>query len=262
MNNSDLPWDAGLYQDSSSIQYNLGLMAIERLHPGKAEQILDIGCGTGLLAIELSRKLPEGHVTGVESSPYMFEKALANIKNAGADNIRLMHMDALSISFDEEFDAVFSNSAIHWIQDLETLYGLIFRSLKHNGRIMIQTGIREINPLIHTFITVLRSEKYRQRLSGAKLPWRFLTEDETRSILAGAGFSDIDLFLYPGRQPFKSERELSGYLASAAMVPLLPSIPDNEKEEFIDYFVKTYIEKNDNRIEAVSTRIFISARKK
>jgi trans-aconitate 2-methyltransferase len=262
MNNSNLPWDPDLYQEFSSIQFNLGLMAIDRLKPAGAEKVLDIGCGTGLLAIDLARRLPEGSVTGVETSPGMAEMALANIKNSGAQNVTIMNIDALHIDFTDEFDAVFSNSAIHWIQDLETMYRLIHRALKPNGRVMIQTGIREMNPLIRTFVSVLSDERYRGYFSGIRLPWRFLTEDETRSILAGAGFSEIDLVLYPGRQEFENEKGLAGYLISAAMVPLMPHVPEKEKDEFTDYFVKTYIANNDNRLEVRSTRIFISALKK
>jgi precorrin-6B methylase 2 len=262
MNNTSLPWNPDLYQESSSIQYNLGLMAIEKLKPIDNEHILDIGCGTGLLAIELSRKIPNGSVTGIETSPYMFEMALANIRNSGAENVNILNMDALGISFNEEYDAVFSNSAIHWIKELETIYRLIYKSLKYNGRIMIQTGIREMNPLIQTFITVLGDERYRPYLAEIKLPWRFLTADETRAILHIAGFSDIDLFLHPDRQIFKSVKELSGYLESAAMVPLLPHIPGEEKQDFINFFVGTFIEKNNGKLEASSTRAFISAYKK
>jgi trans-aconitate 2-methyltransferase len=262
MNNTSLPWNPDLYQESSSIQYNLGLMAIERLNPIDNEHILDIGCGTGLLAIELSRKIPNGRVTGIETSPYMFETAFANIRSSGAENVNILKMDALGISFNEEYDAVFSNSAIHWIQELETMYRLIYQSLKCNGRIMIQTGIREMNPLIQAFITVLGNERYRPYFSEVRLPWRFLTVDETEAILQGSGFSDIDIFLYPDRQIFKTAKELSGYLESAAMVPLLPHVPEDEKQEFINFFVGTYIEKNNNRLEASSTRVFISAYKK
>lgn len=262
MNNTSLPWNPGLYQESSSIQYNLGLMAIERLDPIDTEHILDIGCGTGLLAIELSRKIPNGRVTGIETSPSMYEMALANIRSSGVTNVDILNMDALGISYNEEYDAVFSNSAIHWIQELETMYRIIFTSLKHTGRIMIQTGIREMNPLIRTFITVLGDERYRPYLAEIKLPWRFLTADETRVILHKTGFSDIDIFLYPDRRIFKSVDELTGYLESAAMVPLMPHIPKEEKQEFINFFVETYIEINNSRLESSSTRVFISAYKK
>jgi trans-aconitate 2-methyltransferase len=138
MDGNILQWNAELYQDSSSLQFQLGLLAIERLNPRDREQILDIGCGNGLLTIELAKRIPSGRVTGVEVSSEMITKAADNISRHGVSNVRFLNMNALDISFESEFDAVFSNSAIHWIHDQETIYGLIFKSLAGSGRIMIQ----------------------------------------------------------------------------------------------------------------------------
>jgi trans-aconitate 2-methyltransferase len=261
MNSESLKWDAGLYQDSSSLQFQLGLMAINKLNPRDPEQILDIGCGNGLLAIELAKKIPRGHITGIEASAEMFVKAVHNTASRQIGNIRFLNMNALDIRFENEFDAVFSNSAIHWIPDLEIMYGLIFDALKPGGRIMIQTGLKEINKLIETIIVILQVDRYRPYLAGHKLPWRFLSRDENIKILGEAGFTDIEVESYQGVHHFKTIHELSGYLESAPMVPFLSHLPDNEKYGFKELFVQTYLKKNNNALVSASTRAFISARK-
>jgi trans-aconitate methyltransferase len=74
MEPTSLQWNASLYQDSSLLQFQLGLKTIDRLNPRDPEHILDIGCGNGLLSIELAKRIPMGHVTGIEASAEMFVK--------------------------------------------------------------------------------------------------------------------------------------------------------------------------------------------
>jgi trans-aconitate methyltransferase len=261
MEKTSLHWDADLYQGSSSLQFELGLMAIEKLNPSGPEQILDIGCGNGLLTIELAKRIPAGHVTGIEASAEMFVKAVHNSAAMGIQNIRFLNEDALNITFDREFNAVFSNSVIHWIHDQEKAYALIFNALKPGGRIMIQTGLKEVNKLVETVIVMLQADRFRPYLAGMKLPWRFLTMEENRELLKNSGFTGVELETYQDVHRFTSIQDLSGYLESAPMVPFLSLIPEGEKDGFKEMFVRTYLGNNDNMLVSSSTRIFLSAKK-
>lgn len=261
MEPTSLQWNASLYQDSSLLQFQLGLKTIDILNPRDPEHILDIGCGNGLLSIELAKRIPMGHVTGIEASAEMFVKAVHNSAAMGIPNIRFLNMNALDINFEHEFDAAFSNSAIHWIHDLETMFALICKSLKPGGRIMIQTGLKEINKLVESVIVILQADRYRPYLAGMSLPWRFLTIDETMELLKNSGFSGIEVETYQDVYRFKSIEELSGYLESAPMVPFLSLIPESEKDGFKDMFVQTYLGKNNNTLVSASTRMLMTARK-
>jgi len=261
MDDSTLKWNAELYQHSSALQFRLGLMTIERLGPRDGERILDVGCGNGRVTIELAKRIPGGRVTGVEVSAEMAAKARENIASSGITNAEIVNINALDINFDSEFDTVFSNSAIHWIPDLKTMYRLIHRALRPGGRIMIQTGLREKNSLSMTVLSLLVMAPYVSRFSDLKLPWRFLTEEENRELLERTGFSEIDLESFTHSFEFESIEELAGYLESAPMVPFLPLLPEGERERFKEEFVRTYLDKNSGRMEVSSRRVLLSARK-
>ena len=111
MADKELKWDAKLYQENSEFQYELALMAIERLKPEKTDRILDIGCGNAVVTIELAKHVPEGEIVAIEISSDMYKQALDNIRERKITNINIIQCDAFNIKYDNEFDAVFSNSA-------------------------------------------------------------------------------------------------------------------------------------------------------
>jgi trans-aconitate 2-methyltransferase len=261
MENSTLKWNAELYQETSTPQFKLGLMAIERLNPSEGEHILDIGCGNGLITIEIASRIPGGSVTGIEASPEMLAKAMDNLERSKKSNVTLLHMNAMDVGFYAEFDAVFSNSAIHWIPDLNGMYRLILQSLKPGGRILVQTSIKEMNWLVETIITILQMDRYRKIFTGITLPWRFLSVEDNSSILHDAGYEDINIESYPDMFRFKTVNELAGYLESAPMVPFLSVLHENDRQEFAGTFLKTYLEKTGGELVLTNKRAFISARK-
>jgi len=257
----NLQWDPKLYQKHSDLQFKLGLMAIKRLNPSSSERILEIGSGNGLLTIEIARLIPKGEIVGIEISKEMMEQAKENSLRSGLNNIRYVNLDATNIQFKNEFDAVFSNSAIHWIKDLELMYKLLYNSLKINGRIIIQTGLKQRNTMTDAIIRILSLKQFRSFFKEFKIPWRFLTEKENKKIIEAAKFSNVTIEFYPMLYWFNSKNDLLGYLKSAAMVPFLSLLPNHLKSEFEKIFFKIYLEVNNQKLNFSNTRLFISAKK-
>jgi trans-aconitate 2-methyltransferase len=257
----NLQWDPKLYQKHSDLQFKLGLMAIKRLNPSNSEKILEIGSGNGLLTIEIAKIIPKGEIVVIEISKEMMEQARENSLESGLNNIKFINLDAINIRFINEFDAVFSNSAIHWIPNLELMYKLLYNSLKANGRILIQTGLRQRNVMIDVIIKILSLKQFRPYFKEFKMPWRFLTEKENKKIIEAAKFSNISIEVYPMLYEFNSKNDLLGYLKSAAMVPFLSLLPNRLKDEFEKVFFEIYLEENNQELNFRNTRLFISAKK-
>lgn len=259
MTGNSFKWDPERYQECSSQQFNLGIMAIDRLAPIGRERILEIGSGNGLVTIELARTVPNGSVVGIEISEEMYRKAIINIDVHAISNIQLRNMNALEIDFTEEFDAVFSNSAIHWIEDQRRIYEIIFKSLHPGGRIMIQTGMKERNRLVDTVIALYQSGRYQAHLSKVRLPWKYLTPEEIEEVLSDVGFRKISVESVPFTHKFDDEKQLAGYFESAALVPFLSAFPEDQKDGFKEFFLKSFLKLNNGGTDLSMTRLFISA---
>jgi trans-aconitate methyltransferase len=263
MSEKELQWDAELYQGSSAPQYKLGLMTIERLKPKEQEKILEIGPGNAMLTIEIARRIPNGTITAIEISRDMVERAKSNIQKFGIENIKLINIDSIDINYENKFDAVFSNSAIHWVKNLELMYKLLYKSLKPNGRITIQTGLKvegEYGQFFKIFLKLVRVKEFREYFKEITVPWRFITEQDNYTILKDSGFRNIDIEPYDYSYRFDNEQDLMNYNKAAGLVPFLSHVPEKLKTEVIERFKEIWFKVNkENPLEVRTTRAFIRA---
>ena len=98
-----------------------------------ARAVLDVGCGTGLLATRVGRELRGARVVGCDFSRGMLVRAASR-----AEGPALVQADALRLPFrDACFDAVASTEAFHWFPDQVTALREFRRVLAPGGRILV-----------------------------------------------------------------------------------------------------------------------------
>ena len=124
-------WDPERYARTARFVAEHGAPVLERLAPQPGERILDLGCGDGALTAEIERA--GASVVGVDASPEQIAAAQALGLEA-----RVMSGDALT--FEAEFDAVFTNAALHWIKDAPAVIAGVRRALKPGGRFIGEMG--------------------------------------------------------------------------------------------------------------------------
>jgi ubiquinone/menaquinone biosynthesis C-methylase UbiE len=110
---------------------------LAKITPG--ETVLDVGCGTGTLAIEAKRCVgPNGKVYGIDASPEMIARAQKKARKAGLE----IEFDAAAIETmpfsDATFDVVLSTVMLHHLPDEARHQGIreIRRVLKPGGRLL------------------------------------------------------------------------------------------------------------------------------
>lgn len=121
---------------------------------------MDLGCGVGQLTEIIRQKGAE--VTGIDLS----ETMIADAKTKFPDIIFLV-ADASNFAFQDPFDAIFSNAALHWVLEKEKAINCIYNALKPAGRFVAEFGGKGN---INSILTQLKTPDYKRlRILATKL---------------------------------------------------------------------------------------------
>ncbi|HET6943297.1 MAG TPA: methyltransferase domain-containing protein [Sphingomicrobium sp.] len=174
-------WDAADYARVGRFVSDLGEAALDLLDPRIGERILDVGCGDGALTHRIVERGAE--VVGVDNSAEL-------VAAARAIGIEVLEMDAADMMFDGEFDAAFSNAALHWMFDKERVAEATFRALKRDGRYAGEMGgDGNLAKLRETLDAELVARGYPPPLESSN--W-YPSVEEFAAIYEAAGFTEVD----------------------------------------------------------------------
>jgi trans-aconitate methyltransferase len=224
-------WNARDYAEHSQGQYRWGLNNVERLALRGTECVLDIGSGDGKLTAEIARRVPDGHVLGVDNAPSMVE--FARQTHADLTNLSFLLADAQALHLAAEFDVAFSNSTLHWIPDHPAVLRGLSRALKPGGRMFLSMSGRGTAAVVLSVIYGLAEhEPWRRWLADVHVPWYFYGPEEYRVWLPDAGFltQRVELVSRQMRQPGLAG--LESWLRTAWM-PYTDRVPPDDRASFV-----------------------------
>jgi ubiquinone/menaquinone biosynthesis C-methylase UbiE len=110
----------------------------------KKAAILDVGTGTGYVALEVAAALPTACVTGIDLSEAMLNLARENSHSRGLDHAVVWkngHADAMPFE-DDEFDAVISSGSLHHWENPVQVFNEIERVVRPGGRVIVRDSKR------------------------------------------------------------------------------------------------------------------------
>jgi arsenite methyltransferase len=103
------------------------------------ERVVDLGCGAGTDSLVAAQMVgPKGHVTAIDMTPQMLDKARAAAVELGAKNVDFLEgeIERLPLA-DESIDVVISNGVIDLVPDKDAVFAEIFRVLRPGGRMQV-----------------------------------------------------------------------------------------------------------------------------
>ena len=174
-------WNANLYDTKHSFVWQYGGDLVSLLAPRPGEHILDIGCGTGHLTAQIAES--GAHVVGVDQSMSMIAAA-----REAYPNLKFEVADARELPFQAEFDAVFSNAALHWIHEPELVIRNIWKALRPEGRFVAEFGGKGN---VHKVKCAL---------------------DQVLAELGGSGHQEINQWYFPSVSEYATHLEMNGFV--------------------------------------------------
>lgn len=250
-------WDAVDYQKTSAEQQRWGLELLDRIALSGNEHVLDIGCGDGKLTAEIARRVPSGSVLGVDKSKDMICFSREHYGINAFPNLAFRLLDARDLPFDQDFDVVFSNAALHWIDDHANILLRIRKSLLVGGRVIAQMGGKgNAAAILKILGTIMSSEKWAKYFNDFSIPYTFYDAQEYRPLLESAGFTVKRIEIIPKLMAHRGKEGLASWIRTT-WLPYTRRVPEDLQADFIREIVDTYMatqgfDKNDTiRVEMV-----------
>jgi trans-aconitate methyltransferase len=213
-------WNAAGYEKNARFVSDLGAPVLRLLAPRAGERILDVGCGDGAL----TKKIADAGstVVGLDSSPDL----CAASRRLG---LQVVELSAYDMAFSGEFDAVFSNAALHWMKDGDRVAARVARALRPGGRFVAEMGGHNC---VQTVKGALIDELEARGYDGeAANPWYFPTPEQYSAHLIAAGFEVRYIELIPRPTPLPGD--IMGWLATFSLC-FTAVLPESERQDYLE----------------------------
>jgi SAM-dependent methyltransferase len=150
-------------------------------------------------------------------------------------------MDGHALQFDREFDAVFSNAALHWMKQPALVVDGAWRALKPGGRFVGEFGG---HGNVATVVAALEAALRERGIDAATFnPWYFPTDEEYRALLAARGFAVNTSTLFPRPTPLPGDvvgwletfaQSFAAALASSARATFFDEVMESCRPKLCD----------------------------
>jgi SAM-dependent methyltransferase len=196
-------WQPDRYAANARFVADLGLPVVELLAPRPGERILDLGCGDGALTERLA---------ALGCTVIAVDAASEMVAAARRRGLEAYVADGQDLRFVAEFDAVFSNAALHWMRDADAVLRGVRRALRPGGRFVGEFGG---HGNVAAIAVALAAVLARRGIDAhAAFPWYFPSAEAYAAKLETHGFALDRIDLIPRPTPLPTD--MAGWLATFA----------------------------------------------
>jgi trans-aconitate methyltransferase len=256
-------WNPGDYAVNSASQYAWASELIARLNLRGHERILDVGCGDGKISAELARAIPHGNVLGIDASPDMIRFAQSTFPESQISNLRFEVLDARRIQLDREFDLVFSNAALHWVDDHQAFLRGAASCLRAGGRLVTSCGGKgNAQDVFLALRSEMRVQRWRDFFRNLERPYFFYSLADYQEWLPRFGFQSRKVHLADEQTAFANTEKFAGWIRTT-WLPYTQRVPESAREDFVAAVIARYLERHPldaaGRVRVRTVRLEIDA---
>ncbi len=226
-----MAWNPETYNKFKSERFAPFYDLLALANAKKGMSVIDLGCGTGELTRKLADHLPDSTVLGIDSSKEM-------LKDSAAFSNGQVHFECKSIEEQiqsgKQWDLVFSNAAIQWVDNHKTLLPQIISIIKPGGQLLIQVPAQQHNISNKLLNELADEELYKEVLKKQKKISTVLETDEYGKLLFENGSKSMTVYekIYP--LILGDANALFDWVSGTALIPYIEKLADQLKQNFIN----------------------------
>jgi len=173
-----MTWDPGRYLTFSHHRLRPALDLLQRVPLERPARIVDLGCGAGNVTALLRQRWPEAQITGVDSSAAMLARA-----RESDPTVEWRLHDLLDWRPEEPVDLIFSNAALHWLDEHVTLFPRLTALLAPGGVLAVQMPSNFSEPSHTSIYDTVRAGVWRLHLERLIRPEPVKSPERYRELL-------------------------------------------------------------------------------
>jgi trans-aconitate 2-methyltransferase len=255
-----LNWNPEQYLKFENERTQASIDLTARIALAKPETVIDIGCGPGNSTRILLNRWPKARLTGLDNSVEMIRKAKAELPD-----VEWIVGDASAFAFSDKYDLVFSNAALQWMQNHETLLPGLYAAVKPGGALAVQVPADQDSAVRRSLLSVSSRPGWSRYTSGCEGMINYRSAEYYYDIVAGLS-NRFDIWETIYYHILGSPRGVMEWYKGTAMRPFLESLPDEEaKREFEEEVFagcrNYYRVRGDGKVLYPFKRIFFTAYK-
>lgn len=210
---------------------------IDLARPKLGERVVDIACGTGIVARLAAVKVgPTGGVTGIDLNPGMLNVARSLGMADDAASVQWQEASADKLpSADSAFDIAYCQLGLQFFADRPAALREMRRVLSSRGRLalMVWCGIDQ-SPGFESLAKILERHIGPAAATIMRAPFGLADADELSRLVAAANFQDITVQRRVGAIEFPSvERFVSSYVAGSPLASHVSQASDAARQRLI-----------------------------
>jgi trans-aconitate 2-methyltransferase len=161
-----MSWDPAQYLKYAGERLRPALDLIARVPLPRPATIADLGCGAGNVTRILAERWPDAAITGIDSSAAMLAQARATLRDRPRSEWLEADLAAWTAAAPPAaFDLVYSNAALHWLDDHATLFPRLLVTVAPGGALAVQMPSNFAAPSHTALAEVVASAPWRERLA-------------------------------------------------------------------------------------------------
>lgn len=249
-------WDPAQYLKFADHRLRPALDLLARVPLEAPATVYDLGCGPGNVTTLLTRRWPTARVTGVDSSPAMLEKARA------VPGIAWQAADLAAWAPPAPADLVYSNAALHWIDDHVRLFPRLLAQVKSGGVLAVQMPHQAANPSHQSLFAIAREPAWAAKLAGAVFSNPVLEPSQYYDLLVPQA-ATLDIWETEYQHVLEGENPVLQWFMGSLLTPVLERLKGGDRDTFIRLYgekvAAAYKPRADGRTLLTMRRIFIVA---
>lgn len=229
-------WDPQQYERFKAQRAQPFWDLIDLVHRGGIDRAVDLGCGTGELTAAAAERLGVGHMTGVDNSPAMLERAAQH----GRVEVDFVDGDISRWTSHRDHDLVLANAALQWVPDHETVLERWVAALRPEGQLAVQVPANHDHPSHLASDHVARTEPFASALGGEPPPdpvaANVLSPEGYATVLHELGLGEPHVRLQVYGHVFESSTDVVEWTKGTSLTRFFKRLPAELHEPFVDAY--------------------------